>query len=90
MTEFIDNTLHRIFLASFDYRTAEEGQNKHAICDDINWYVWTGRATVQWIKALSKANPSKLLAYVLKGGQATDDRIRSVTSYLTRYCGLKY
>lgn len=90
MNDLIDNTLHQIFLASFDYRTAEEGRAKHSVFDDLCWYIWTGRATVQWIKALSKANPGKLLAYVLKGGQSTDDRIRSVTSYLTRYCNLKY
>lgn len=61
MNDLIDNTLHSIFIASFNYQSAEEGRTKHSISDDLNWYIWTGRATTAWIKALAKADPHKLL-----------------------------
>lgn len=94
MNDLIDNTLHSIFIASFNYQSAEEGRTKHSISDDLNWYIWTGRATTSWIKALAKANPHKLLERIVKNceateeGQTTDNHIRATTAYLKRYCGL--
>lgn len=95
MNDLIDNTLHNIFIASFNYQSAEEGRTKHSISDDLNWYIWTGRATTAWIKALAKADPHKLLERIVKSceatedGQTTDNHIRATTAYLKRYCGLQ-
>ena len=94
MNDLIDNTLHRIFIASFNYQSAKEGREKHSVSDDLNWYIWTGRATTSFIKALAKANPDKLLNHIVKSceateeGHTTDNHIRATTAYLKRYCGL--
>ena len=90
MNTMIDNTLHELFIASFDYQTDSERWIKRNAVDDIRWYIQTGRASTPWLKALFKANPQKLLAGIArKGSQSTDDNIRTTTSYLKRYCGFE-
>lgn len=55
----------------------------------VSYYITTGRASSEWEKAFSKANPQKLLSAVAKSGSASDtEYIKRVTSYLHRYCGL--
>lgn len=55
----------------------------------VSYYITTGRASSEWEKAFSKANPQKLLAYAVKNGSASDaEYIKRITSYLRRYCGL--
>ena len=87
MIDLIDNTLHALFIASFNYCSDEEGRAKHSACDSVNWYVWSGRASTPWIKALAKADPNKLLNRVVQGDQSVDGQIATITIYLKRYCG---
>lgn len=55
----------------------------------INWYIETCRASAAWEKALQKANPRKLLHYMLSGEDKSDDvMVTRATKYLKRYCGL--
>ena len=55
----------------------------------ITWYVTTGRSTRSFDKALAKANPDKLTAFILKSSALADDEIIiRCKSYLRRYCGL--
>ena len=89
MNNLIDHTLHTLFIASFNYHSDNEGKRKHHAVDDITWYIWTGRASTPWIKALSKANPNKLLNHIAKQADTTDETVKATTSYLKRYCGYK-
>ena len=55
----------------------------------VVYHVTTGRASLEWKKALAKADPQKLLAYAVKYGPASDvEYIKRITSYLHRYCRL--
>lgn len=56
----------------------------------ISYYITTGRAYSNWESAFAKANPEKLLAYVVSRGSGSDtEYIHRVTAYLRRYCGLR-
>lgn len=73
------------------YFAGQESQECIAIwgADAIAWYVNTGRATTNWISSLLKANPHKLLAYLVKQGKGSHEAlIQSTTQYLARYCKL--
>lgn len=56
--------------------------------DAAAWYIGTGRASTDWIQALSKASPKRLLARVSKAGAGCEEAaVRTITRYLKRYCG---
>ena len=58
--------------------------------DALAWYIHTGRAYRDWIIAFAKANPKKLLAYMAKGDDHSDQAmIDRATAYLKRYCHLE-
>lgn len=55
----------------------------------ISRYVTTGRVWSGWQTAFSKADPDKLLAYIVNGGAGSDDDyIKRATAYLRRFCKL--
>ena len=83
----IDNILWEIYFAAeekqdWDYKQAS---------DAINWYITTGRACPAWIKAILKANPKKILCFMVCHTQSTSTMglIESATIYLRRYCAYK-
>ena len=82
----IENKLWDIYFAGEEAYTYES----KSAADAIKWYVSTGRAYPNWIKALFRANPRKIVAYVAREGGSTNDMVKKATSYLRRYCGLKH
>jgi len=55
----------------------------------IAYYIGSNRTTVKWEKAFEKANSEKLLAYVIRSEDESDEAYyRRTTEYLQRYCGL--
>ena len=88
----MENTLYLIWKsAEFNYTSETEKRKQIDVYQSIKWYVLTGRSSVTWDKALKKANPKKLISYILKSSdQSVDGQIKSTTKYLKRYCGLKY
>lgn len=75
------------------YFTAEETQdwNYKQASDAISWYVRTGRACTDWLRAILKANPKKILAFMVSHAQnaSTMGLIESATTYLRKYCAYK-
>lgn len=55
----------------------------------IRYYILTGRASVDWVKAFLKASPRKLLSRMVTAEAGSDcQAIEITTKYLCRYCGL--
>lgn len=74
-------------IAEFDYSSYEEKRNQVDAYNSIEWYVHTGRSCIAWERSLKKANPKKLLKYILKqDDQSVDGQIKAATEYLRRYC----
>jgi hypothetical protein len=80
----LSNILFNVYMAGEEARTYEAREASYA----IQWYVQTGRAWGEWLEALAKANPTKLVRFVSKAGGSTDDMVASASKYLRRYCGL--
>ncbi|WP_303814209.1 hypothetical protein [Selenomonas ruminantium] len=82
----IDNKLGDI---SFYGYIKEEYAYRNA-ADSIQWYVRSGRASTPWIKALLKATPEKILAYIVESCEygSTEEQVKLATKYLRRYCRL--
>lgn len=75
--------------AEFDYSDLNQKKWQMDVFESIKWYIVTDRAPLAWVKALSKADPKKLIRYVLRQeNQSTDGQIKAVTDYLQRYCKL--
>lgn len=56
--------------------------------DTAAWYIGTGRASAEWIQALGKASPKRLLARVSNAGAGCEEAaVKIITRYLKRYCG---
>lgn len=72
------------------HHEAEMLQNPYAIWGEyaIRYYILTGRASVDWVKAFLKASPSKLLSRMTAEAGSHCQAIEITTKYLCRYCGL--
>lgn len=74
-------------IAEFDYSTIEEKYSQIDAYHSIEWYVMTGRSCLAWENALKKANPKKLINFILKqDDQSVQGQVESTTKYLRRYC----
>lgn len=74
---------------------AEKVKDKalQAVAKDVayasHYYINTGRASTDWVKAWTSANPDKLFKYVqstYNGSSAS--AIQQITQYLQKYCKL--
>jgi len=84
--DLIDNTLHGLYLQTIGYDGYARGISYMAIA----YYIDRGIANCDWIKALAKANPSKLMARLERFNSWNyDEIIKTVTKYLVRHCGYK-
>ena len=89
---YIDIVLDKLYMESeFHYTTFEQRASQRDAYYAIAWYITTGRATTAWIKAVGKANPRKLIAYILKQeDQSVSAQVNATTTYIRRYCGFAY
>ena len=87
----IDDTLHKLRMAAeFGHATPEEKRRFMDAYHSVEWYVSTGRASLDFEKALARADPQKLLSHILNGeDQSVDGQIARVKSYVQRYCRRK-
>lgn len=86
MSDNLDKAMFRIFCITIKDST-------HFLLkwagDAIAYYINTGRASTDWIKAFIRANPKKLMMYMAKGeDHSTNAMLDRANSYLKRYCGL--
>ena len=82
----IDETIHKLRMLTFGYdqatferRKAEEGVNS------IAWYINTGRASTDFIKALCNLKGNQraaLLRRMVKADYTTEAAIRSARAYI--------
>lgn len=86
----VSDTLYNLWSAAeFGHETPEERADYRDAYYSVEWYVSTGRAPLAWEKALARADPKKLLAFILKGdNQSVDGQVARATAYLERYCRL--
>ena len=84
------DTLYNLWeAAEFGHETPEERADYRDAYNSVEWYVNTGRAPLAWEKALARADPKKLLAFILNGeDQSVDGQVARVTKYLDHYCRL--
>ena len=82
----IDNKLGDICFFAYE----KEEYAYRSAADAIRWYVRSGRASTPWIKALLKANPEKILAFLVESCEygATEEYVKLATKYLRRFCRL--
>lgn len=79
------DTLHALYIASI----RSEATFADWAYDAIRRYVVSDRACADWCKALRRANPDKLIAYVANADDtSTDGMTKACTSYLKRHCKL--
>lgn len=85
---YIDNILTNLWIAAHcTYKTDAQKIAQDDVYCSIEWYINTCRASTSWIKAIGKANPTKLFAYIIKqDDQSVTGQIASATKYITRYC----
>lgn len=86
----IDNSLHKLFIASLHYQSVMDRYRRHNALDSITYYVNTGRASTPWLKAFCKADKEKLMNRMAKAAEkdgTTVGDIKTATAYLKRYCG---
>lgn len=86
--ETIENTLHSLFCATFDYSSMEEKTRLQWAFYAIERYVNTARASVDFLRALQRANPAKLMRHAAKHAGTDEECIAAVSAYLRRYCGM--
>ena len=87
----IDDTLHKLRMAAeFGHATPEEKRRFMDACHSVEWYVSTGRADADFEKALARANPEKLLSYILNGkNQSVEGQVARAKSYVRSHCRRK-
>lgn len=86
----IDSILHRLEMASINYRTDAERHWMRCAADDIAWYLKTDRASIDWSIAISKADMTKMLRRMASADdKSSKGQITVATAYLRRYCGYK-
>lgn len=79
----IEDLLFRFDMAAF---RLDNGDAKDC-AQDIAWYVRTDRASLDWIRALDRATPQKLLRRMMQSpDSSTQGRLKVATDYLRRYC----
>ena len=85
----MEDLLHKIWMiAEFDYQTIEQKHAQVDVYNSLAWYLTTGRACYAWEKALKRADPKKLINFILKqDDQSVDAQVRNATRYLKRHCG---
>lgn len=86
--ETVENTLHSLFCATFCYSSPEEKTRLLWAFYAIERYVNTARASVDFLRALQRANPAKLMRHAAKHAGTDEECIATVSAYLTRYCGM--
>ena len=76
--------------AEFGHRTQREKAAYQDAFGAVEWYINTGRAPLGWERALDRADPKKLLDYILDGdSQSMSEQVERATDYLKRYCRLE-
>lgn len=87
----VTNTLYNLWkTAEFGHRTQREKTAYQNAYGAVEWYVNTGRAPLGWERALDRADPKKLLDYILDGdNQSMSEQVERATDYLKRYCRLE-
>ena len=85
------DTLYNLWKAAeFGHRTQQEKSAYQDAYGAVEWYINTGRAPLGWERALSRADPKKLLDYILDGDdQSMSAQAERATDYLKRYCRLE-
>ncbi|MBQ9348840.1 MAG: hypothetical protein IJT94_16130, partial [Oscillibacter sp.] len=74
----------------FGHRTQQEKSAYQDAYGAVEWYINTGRVPLGWERALSRADPKKLLDYLLDGDdQSMSAQVERATDYLKRYCRLE-
>ena len=86
--ETTENTLFCLFSETFNYSSPEEKMRLQWAFYAIERYVNTARASVDFLRALQRANPAKLMRHAAKHAGTDDECITAVSAYLTRYCGM--
>lgn len=75
----IDDLLHKLRLACIrsEWRAAEA-----IVFDAVAWYVGTGRASLEWLRALLQTDLDALVTDVMK---ADDHSIQGTVNFITQY-----
>ena len=84
----LSDTLYRLWCAAeIGHKTPEERVKCRNAYNSVMWFVCTGRAPPTWAQALAAADPQKLLAFMVNGGdQSIDGQVTLASEYLNRYC----
>lgn len=85
----IDETLHKLYIASFHYSSPAEKYCRESAFSALQWYVNTGRAGTGFLYALVSASPEKLLKHCAKHAGTYDETVYACYEYMRKYCRLK-
>ena len=83
-----DDLLHCLFCVTFDYSSPQEKTRLLWAFYAIERYINTARASGDFLRALQRANPAKLMRHAAKHAGTDEECIAAVSAYLRRYCGM--
>lgn len=75
----IENTLYKFRHAAI---LSEEPVLAEKAVDSLYWYVYTGRASIEFIQALARCRPTVLVRKITQVWSCTDDVIRVTRKHL--------
>lgn len=88
-SDSVSDSLYSLFLACFNYSSSSERFQRFNAYDSISWYVTTCRASASWIRALQRANPEKLLKFIISSDDHSSiGNVSAATTYLKQHCHL--
>lgn len=83
-----EDVIHELTMASMHYESETDRHWVRSAADDIAWYILTGRAPTDWVRAFIKADTVKILRRMGRtGDKSRSGQIKVATAYLRRYCG---
>lgn len=78
-----ENLLHRLFMASFAAYDEDRCRTPQWGYDAVKWYIETGRASLEFIKACEALSDRRMITLIRKASVGcTDDGVAAARKYL--------